>query len=272
MLLYKNKKNNPTLLIKYFKIEIIFIGDFMHSAITFGLVNIPIVMKPVIQNNDTQFNQLHEKCKQRISYIKYCKHCKVEVKEKNIIKGYEYQKDNYVFFDKDELSALKPTQTKEIEIVAFVPLKEIDPTYFEKSYILEPPNKSKAYNLFVEALKQSKLVAIAKTVITSKFYYCILRFLNQKIIMTTLYFEEEVNISESKNNAKVNSKELELALKIIDGLKTTFEPEKYKDEYQNNIKKAIENKLKGNKIKVPKNKSKKQITNLMEALEKSLKK
>ena len=108
----------------------------MHSAITFGLVNIPIVMKPVIQNNDTQFNQLHEKCKQRISYIKYCKHCKVEVKEKNIIKGYEYQKDNYVFFDKGELSALKPTQTKEIEIVAFVPLKEIDPTYFEKSYIL----------------------------------------------------------------------------------------------------------------------------------------
>ena len=126
--------------------------------------------------------------------------------------------------------------------------------------------------MFVEALKQSKLVAIAKTVITSKFYYCILRFLNQKIIMTTLYFEEEVNISESKNDAKVNSKELELALKIIDGLKTPFEPEKYKDEYQNNIKKAIENKLKGNKIKVPKNKSKKQITNLMEALEKSLKK
>ena len=90
--------------------------------------------------------------------------------------------------------------------------------------------------------------------------------------MTTLYFEEEVNISESKNDAKVNSKELELALKIIDGLKTPFEPEKYKDEYQNNIKKAIENKLKGNKIKVLKNKSKKQITNLMEALEKSLKK
>lgn len=244
----------------------------IHSSISFGLVNIPIIMNPIIKNNDTSFNQLHTKCQERITYVKYCPHCKINLKEKDIIKGYEYEDNKYITFSKEELNKLKPDQDKEIDIISFVALSEIDPMYFEKSYILETEGKGKAYNLFCEALKKSKLVAVAKTVIGSKFYYCILRFFEKSIIMTTLYFEEEVVINEKNTKSEVDEKELSMAIKLIESLKGKFEPEKYKDEYQDNIKNAIDDKIDGKKITKSKKKSKKQITDLMEALEKSLKK
>ena len=241
------------------------------SNISFALVNIPVILNPVVKNNDTSFNQIHEKCGERINYIKYCNHCKKNVKEQEIIKGYEYERDKYIIFKKEELNKLKPKNEKEIEIISFVHLKDIDPAYFEKSYTLGIDGKNKAYSLFCEALKRSKLVALAKTVIGSKFYYCILRFNNSQIIMTTLYFEEEINLSDEKTDYKVNNKEIELALKLIDSLKGKFEPEKYKDEYQENIRKAIDDKIDGKPVKGTKKQNKKSIDNLMKALEKSLK-
>lgn len=244
----------------------------IHSSISFALVNIPIVMNPIIRNNDTSFNQLHKKCLNRISYVKYCQHCKVDLKENDIIKGYEYESDKYITFNKEELNSLKVDKDKEIEIISFVPIKEIDPIYYEKSYILEAEGKGKSYYLFCEALNKSKLVALAKTVIGSKFYYCILRFFKERIIMTTLYFYEEVNIKETYSYEKAKDKELDLAMKLINNLKGKFEPSKYKDEYQDNIKNAIDDKIEGKKITKSKKKNKKQISDLMEALEKSLKK
>ena len=243
----------------------------IHSNISFGLVNIPIVMNPLIKNNDTSFNQLHKKCLHRIQYVKYCPHCKETLKEKEIMKGYEYEKGEYLTFDKSELDKLKPENEKEIEIVSFIPFQSIDPAYFEKSYMLKTETKSKAYLLFCEALKKTKRVALAKTVIGSKFYYCILRFTEFGIIMTTLFFEEEVLMPENEITGKVNEKELDLAIQLIESLKGDFEPQKYKDEYQDNIKNAIEDKLNGKTIKGSKKKPKKQISDLMEALEKSLK-
>ncbi len=244
----------------------------VHSAISFGLVNIPIIMNPLIKNNDTSFNQLHEKCLNRVRYIKFCDHCKKNLKEADIIKGYEYEKDHYLTFQKAELDKLKPENEKEIEIVSFININEIDPVYFEKSYILETEKGNKAYNLFLEALKKTKKVALAKTVIGSKFYYCILRFTNFGIIMTTLFFYEEVNLDDLNKSVKVNSKELDLAIRIIEERSGKFEPEKYKDEYQDNIKQAIEDKLNGKAIKKGKKKQKQQVSDLLEALEKSLKK
>lgn len=244
----------------------------IHSNISFALVNIPVVMNPIIRNNDTSFNQLHKKCLHRINYIKYCPHCKKDVKEAELVKGYEYEKDNYLIFERDELNKLKPENDKEIDVVGFVNIEEIDPRYFEKSYCLTTENKSKAYILFYEALKKTNKVALAKTVLGNKFYYCILRFVDFGIILTTLYFEEEVNVPKKDIESTTNTKELELAIKLIDSLSTKFEPEKYKDEYQDNIKKAINDKLNGKKIKGAKKKSKEQVSDLLEALEKSLKK
>lgn len=244
----------------------------IHSSINFALVNIPVLINPIIKNNDSSFNQLHEKCGHRINYVKYCPVCKAKVKETDIIKGYEYEKDKYVVFKKEELDKLRPENEKEIEIISFVPLKDIDPIYFEKSYDIDPEGKGRAYYLFCEVLKRSKLVALAKTVIGSKFYYCILRFHDENIIMTTLYFDEEVKINKDENQFKLNEKELALAEQLINSMKGRFEPQKYKDEYQDNIKKAINDKIDGKTIKGVHKKNKKQISDLMEALEKSLKK
>lgn len=244
----------------------------VHSNISFGLVNIPIIMNPLIKNNDTSFNQLHKKCMHRIKYVKYCEHCKKEVKEGDIIKGYEYEKDEYLTFPKEELDALKPENEKEIEVMAFVNINEIDPAYFEKSYLLKTEKKTKAYDLFCEALKQEKKVALAKTILGSKFYYCILRFTKFGIIMTTLYFNEEVMFPSEEKNFEVNAKELDLAVKLIKERTAKFDPTKYQDEYQNNIKEAINAKLNGKKVSKPKKKQKEEVSDLFEALEKSLKK
>jgi len=244
----------------------------IHTNISFALVNIPVVMNPIIRNNDTSFNQLHDKCMKRIKYIKYCPHCKKDVKEKDIVKGYEYEKDNYLIFEHDELKKLKVENDKEIEVVSFVNISEIDPFYFEKSYFLETENKSKSYTLFCEALKKTKKVAVAKTILGNKFYYCILRFIKNGIILTTLYFEEEVHVPDSELELKSNEKELNLAIKLIDSLTDKFKPDKYIDEYQKNIQKAIDDKLDGKEIKAKKRKPKEQVNNLLDALEKSLRK
>lgn len=244
----------------------------IHSNISFALVSIPVVMNPIIKNNDTSFNQLHKKCMHRARYIKYCPVCKKDLKESEIIKGYEYESDKYVVFSKEELNKLKIVNDKEIEVISFVNSNEIDPSYYEKSYFLNTETKSKSYILFYEALKKTKKVALCKTVIGNKFYYSILRLNPNGIIMTTLYFAEEVSIPEPDLDKKINQKELDLAIKLIESLEGKFEPQKYTDEYQEKIKGAIDDKLEGRTIKSTKKTSKKKINDLMEALEKSLKK
>ena len=244
----------------------------IHSTISFGLVNIPVLCNPVVRNNDISFNQLHKKCGYRIMYQKYCPHCHVILKENEIIKGYEYEKGEYLEFNKKELNDLKPENEEVMEIISFINLKEIEPSYFEKSYYLSTEKKSKAYNLFVSALEKSKLVALCKTVLHNKFYYGVIRCYEKALILTTLYFEEEINLKETPEPKKADTKELDLALKLIESMKGHFEPQKYKDEYQNELKKAIDAKLDGKKIKTKKKSNKKQVTDLMKALEKSLKK
>ncbi len=242
----------------------------INSAISFGLVNIPIVYNPVIKNNDTSFNQLHKKCLHRIHYQKYCEHCKKIVKESELIKGYEYEKGEYVTFTKEELANLQSESTDTLEIISFVPEHEVDPFYYEKSYILTSPKKSKAYSLFLEVLKKSKKIAVAKTSIHSKFYYCLLRYYQGNILMSTIYFEEEINIPEAVNEAKFTKKELDLAIKLVTQLSDHFKPESYQDEYQNQIKKAIEDKIDGKPIPKKAVHKKASVKDLITSLQKSL--
>ena len=126
------------------------------TTISFGLVSIPIEMRPIIKNNDISFNQLHKKCLSRIKYVKYCPHCKKEVKQPDIIRGYEYQKDDYVTISNEEFNNLKSEDEKTIEIIGFIDLKEVDPIYFEKSYNISVEAKSKSFSLFKAALAQTK--------------------------------------------------------------------------------------------------------------------
>ncbi len=242
----------------------------IHSAISFGLVNIPIVYNPIIKNNDTSFHQLHKKCGSRIRYQKYCEHCKKIVKEVDLIKGYEYANGEYVTFTKEELSNMQVDSKDSIEIISFVKEDEIDPFYYEKSYILTSPKKSKAYSLFLEVLKKSKKIAVAKTSIGSKFYFVLIRFYEGNILMSTMYFEEEVSIPEATVESKFTKKELDLAMELVNHLSGHFEPENYKDEYQNQIKEAINEKIEGKPMKKKVKKGRPSMKDLVTSLQKSL--
>lgn len=241
------------------------------TNISFGLVNIPININPIIQDNDMTFNQLHKKCLSRIKYIKYCPHCKKEVKQEEIIKGYKISDNDYITLTNSELKSLQVTNEDNIEIIGFINSLEIDPIFYEKSYVITITKKSKAYSLFKDALEKSKKVAIAKTVIATKFYYVAIRVKNNHLLMSTLYFNEEINLPEASIDAKYTKKELDLAMQLIKSLNMKFNPEKYIDEYQENIKEAIIKKEKETKIKPVKAKKNNNIKDLMQALELSLK-
>ena len=241
------------------------------SSISFGLVNIPITINPILQDNDVSFNQLHKKCLTRIKYVKYCPHCKKEVKQEDIIKGYKINEDKYITLTSEELKNLRVETEGNIEIVGFVGASEINPVFYEKSYVVSVPSKSKAFSLFRDALEKSKRIAIAKTILSTKFYYVAIRMMGDNMIMSTLYFNEEIIIPDAVSSAKYTKKELDLAMKLIDSLKMQFKPEEYVDEYQENIKDAIKEKQKGMKPKTVKAKRKNNIKDLMQALELSLK-
>ncbi len=241
------------------------------TTISFGLVSIPVEIRPIIKNNDVAFNQLHKKCLTRIKYIKYCPHCKKEVKQADIIRGYQYKKDDYVTISNEEFEMLKSDEEKVIEIVGFVDMKEIEPIFLEKSYFVSVSTKSKAFSLFKAALEATKKVAVAKTIIGTKFYYVVLRLSEDGLIMNTLYFLEEIIIPEEVSEAKFTKKELTLAIDLINSLKMKFKPEELKDEAQDKIKEMISNKLDGKKPKKVKAKQGKNIKDLMTALELSLK-
>lgn len=246
------------------------VKNMKKTSISFGLVNIPVTINPIIKNNDISFNQLHKKCLSRIKYVKYCPHCKKDVKQSDIIRGYKHH-DDYITLSNEEFNSLKSEDEKTIEVVGFVDLKEIDPIYYEKSYTVVTATKNKAYSLFKSALEKTKKVALAKTVIGTKFYYVVLRLRDDALIMNTLYFEEEVVIPDALSEAKYTKQELDLAIKLVDSLKMKFKPSELIDEYQHKVKAAIDDKIDGKTIKKTKKKQEKSIKDLMTALELSLK-
>lgn len=241
------------------------------TNISFGLVNIPVLLNSAIKDNNVTFNLLHKKCDTRLEFIRYCPHCKTKVKSNEIVKGYEYSDNNYVTFTSEEFDKLKSDNEKAIEIIAFVDINEIDPVYYDKSYILMPNKSTKAFELLKEALRKSKKVAIAKTYLHNRLFYVVIRFGYQNIIMNTLYYEEEVKLQKEKANKSFSEAELKMAMKLVESLTDKFKPETYKDEYQNRIKDAIEKKINGEKIKPVKGKKRKTIDDLYKALEASLK-
>lgn len=241
------------------------------TAISFGLVHIPVVMNSAIKNNDISFNMLHKKCGERLEYIRYCPHCKTDVKTKDIEKGYEYTEDNYITFTDEDFDKLKSDNDKIIEIISFVDINEIDPIYYDKSYTLTSNKSTKAFNLFKEALRKSKKVAIARTIMRNKAYYVVIRFGYENIIMDTLYYEEEIKMQREKTKKEFSDTELKTAIQLIDAMSDEFKPEEYVDEYQTRLRKAIDKKVNGKEIRQYKKKKTRSVSDLMTALEESLK-
>lgn len=242
------------------------------GAITFGLVYIPISLSTCIKENEIGFNMIDKNTKSRIKYKKTCVDCNdKEIKNEDIVKGYQYEKDKYVIFTNDDFEMLKTQKDKNITIEQFVDLKEIDPIYFDKSYYVQPNGGEKAYTVLKKAMKKLNKAGIAKTILGNKETLVLIRESNDNLIVNTLYYYNEVQNAPKVKEEKIEKQELELASTLINQMTQEFKPEKFKDEYYEKVKKAIETKIAGNKIVSPKDKDNQiKILDIMEALQKSL--
>ncbi len=249
-----------------------FMGYSYKGSISFGFVYIPITLHSTFKNNDIGFNMIDKKTMSRVKYKKTCADCDGrEVKQEDIVKGFEYEEGKYVIFDDNDFEKIKSRKDKNITIEKFVSLSEVDPLYFDKPYYVVPTGAEKAFAVLLTAMEQEGKAAIAKTVMGNKETLILIRAKDGQLLLNTLFFEEEVTKNPAKEvTDKPKAEELKIAKAIIEGMSGEFNPDEYKDEYRQKVQEAIERKIAGKEIVAPKEKDGNSIANLMEALTKSL--
>ena len=247
------------------------------GTLSFGLVSIPVKMYTAASAGGVSFNQLHEKCGGRIKQQLICPTCENQVVERtSLVKGFEFAKEQYVRFTEDELKRLEAEASPSIDMVEFVPLEQIDPIYFEKTYYLGPDKGgSKAYRLLADAMVKTGRVALAKYVMRGKESLVLIRPAQNGLMMHTMFFQDEVRDFgeiDKGSDATVRPGELDLALKLIDELANPeFHPESYHDEYRGRVLSVVEQKVEGKEItSVQPQVERTQVIDLMEALKQSL--
>ncbi|MGM9969097.1 MAG: Ku protein [Anaeroplasma sp.] len=243
------------------------------GSITFGFVYIPITLNVAVKENSISFNLLDKKTKSKIKYKKTCVDCKnKEVKNEDIIKGYEYDTDKYVLFTPEDFEKIKSKKDQNITIFQFVDIKEIDPIYYDKAYYVIPSGAKKAYSLLLQAMENENKVGLCKVVLGTKQVLAIIRTKNGEMIFNTLHFYDEIQLNPAKDiNEDVSKQELEMAKSLIEGLTSKFNPKDYKDEYNEKLQLAIENKISGKEIVAISDKDDNNINDLLTALEESIK-
>ncbi|MDD4089953.1 MAG: Ku protein [Tissierellia bacterium] len=242
------------------------------SVITFGMVAIPIAMYTATQDNDIHFNQLHAEDNSRIRYKKTCAHCGKEITSKEIVKGYEYDKDKYVVITDEEIEKIKTEKEKSIQILHFAELNQISPVYYEKTYQAAPEaGGEKAFELLRSALMAEQKIAIGKTVMGTKDTLMAIIPRDEGILISTMFFADEVKeIQKQYTKPEVAAQELDMAKLLINSMDTPFDPSKYKDEYQARLRELIEAKISGKEIVAAEPESAGKVIDLMEALKASV--
>lgn len=237
--------------------------------ISFGLVYIPIKLVVAAEDNDIGFNMIDSKSGSRIKYVK-TNEMGEKVENSDIVKGYEYEENKYVVFSEEDFERLKTPKDKNIDIQCFVSVDEIQPVYYDRPYYVVPTGAEKAFDVLVKAMRETNKAAIAKTVLGTRETLIAIRSIGGALMLNTLYFHDEIRACPYKSSEEVGGKELELAKSIIYGMEEHFEPENYSDEYRERLLEAIRAKIDGKEISEPKAASGKGISDLMEALQRSL--
>lgn len=242
------------------------------SAISFGLVHIPISLHTATTDIDIHFNQLHKEDNQRIRYKKVCGHCGEEVKSDDIVKGFEYDKNNYVIITDDDIEKIKTEKDKIMQILHFANLNQISPVYYDKTYHAVPElGGEKAFELLRQAMMDEQKIAIAKTVMGTKDTLLALIPREEGLLVQTMFFEEEIKeLPKSYSKQPVNESELNMAKSLISSMNKPFDLSMYRDEYQARLKELISQKIAGKEVVSPVSEPKENIINLMEALKKSI--
>jgi DNA end-binding protein Ku len=251
------------------------------GSISFGLLNVPVRLYSAVSKQTVRFRELREGDGSRVKHKRVAESDGKEVPYEKIVKGYEYAPDQYVVLSRDELTELEPQRSRAIEIQDFVDLDDIDPIYFEQPYYLGPDKGAeRAYALLVQAMKDAHKVAIARFVLRNKEHLAAIRPMEDVLTLTTMRFHDEVSspqdldgeVFEEAKPKKPEKRELEMAKQLIDSLTSDFEPDKYRDEYREELLDLLERKAEGKEVvSAPTEEPKPtKAPDLMSALEESL--
>jgi DNA end-binding protein Ku len=219
------------------------------------------------------FHMLHRDDNTRVKQQLYCPTDERVVERNEIVKGYEYRKGEYVVVEPEELKKIEPKTAKAMEILEFVKVDEVDPVYFESSYYLQPDEGGeKPYALLVRALQETEYMGIAKLTMHNREYTVFLRPHDSGMMLHTMYYEDEVRkMAAPKLDANIKPAEVKIAHQLIEALAGKFEPEKFHDSYEENVKKLIQAHLEGREVEaVAKPAKPEKVVDLMAALKQSL--
>lgn len=219
------------------------------GEVSFGLVNVPVKVYSATQDHDLHAHQVHKDDGVRIRYKKVREDNGEEVEFADIAKAYESEDGETVILTKDDLATLPAEQTHEIEVTEFVPADQVDPVSFDSAYFLEPASRSnRAYVLMREALESTDRLAICRFTLRSRTRLCALRVYHDVLMLQTLLWPDEIRpaiLEGLDKEAKVRPQEVKMAASLIETMAADFEPEKYEDDYQNQLKELVEAKAAG---------------------------
>jgi DNA end-binding protein Ku len=248
------------------------------GAINFGLVTIPVKLFTAVRSDDLRFNFLHKADDGRIFNERHCTVCGEKVEYADLVRGYEYEKGQYVTLSDDDFKSVRPEATQSVEILEFVELDQINPMYFDTPYYLEPEKKGRhAYALLRESLREANKVGIARVIIRSREHLAALKPNGEALVLELMHFADEL-VAQSdfdfpELKEKVAPAELKVAKLLIDTMSVeAFEPEKFTDEYKEAVMAMIEARVAGEQVSVPETKkpAATNVVNLMDVLQRSL--
>jgi DNA end-binding protein Ku len=240
------------------------------------MVAIPMKLYIATESKDIAFVTLHASCHTRLKQKRWCPFHEEEVESSEIVRGYEFAKDEYMVMEESDFEELPLNSKHTIEIVRFVDLNDVDPIHYEKSYYVEPePVGVKPFYLLKKALEQADRVAIAKVALRQKEHLCLVRPYEAGLIMETMYYPDEIRstgeLDLPAEETAISDAELQMAMMLIEQLVGEFNPEEYHDEYRDALNQVIEAKLGSGAVVAPAPAAPQgKVRDLMEALRESI--
>jgi DNA end-binding protein Ku len=251
------------------------------GSLSFGLVNVPVVIVTAVRDLDLHFRQLHAKDGAPIEVQRWCSKEDVEVPYEEITHAFEFDDGSQVIITDEELEAIEPRRTRTIDIEQFVDLAEVDPIYFDHPYYLLPAGSddgsARAYRLLVDVMGRTERAALGRFVMRAKEYLAIVRAQDRALMLSTMLFADEVRPTKdidaaTQKSHKPPAEQLRAAVAVIEELSGDWEPGEWKDRYRRRLQDVVSRKRKGKTVKAPepRDTAPEEVPDLMAALEQTL--